>query len=369
MANSHQSAVSPYVSEPSPPVLVVVNPEAPFQAEAARSPLKAQRVLIVGTGNRAKHLVNVLHAQSEGVFHILGYLDTDPARVGSLISGAPVLGTVDDIRTVLKESVVDEVIFAVPRSMLVAVQKIANTCGEEGVNFCLMADLFNVQVERMKLVERGSVRLLTLEPVAQAKWKLLIKRVMDLSIVLPLLPFTLIVMGGIAVAIKLDSRGPVFFVQERVGFRKRRFQMPKFRSMTDGADKLQEQVEHLNEAGGPIFKIANDPRLTRVGKFLRRSSLDELPQVLQVLSGKMSLVGPRPMSVRDVDRFEEGIQRRRFSVKPGLTCLWQISGRSNLPFSTWLELDLQYIKEWSLWLDFQILLKTIPAVLKMRGAF
>jgi lipopolysaccharide/colanic/teichoic acid biosynthesis glycosyltransferase len=144
--------------------------------------------------------------------------------------------------------------------------------------------------------------------------------------------------------------------------------MLKFRTMIDGADKLQNQFEHLNEAGGPIFKIRNDPRITRVGRLLRRTSLDELPQIFNIIRGDMSLVGPRPMSVRDVQLFDRGIQRKRFSVKPGLTCLWQVSGRSLLPFSKWLELDLYYIDHWSLSLDFRILIRTIPVVLKGTGA-
>jgi lipopolysaccharide/colanic/teichoic acid biosynthesis glycosyltransferase len=190
----------------------------------------------------------------------------------------------------------------------------------------------------------------------------------DLAASLAVLPLVLPVLGVIALAIKLDSPGPVFFRQERVGLGKRRFQMLKFRTMVDGADKLQKELEHLNEAAGPIFKIANDPRITRVGRLLRRTSLDELPQVLHVVKGDMSLVGPRPMSVRDVQLFDRGVQRKRFSVKPGLTCLWQISGRSLLPFSKWLELDLYYIEHWSLALDFKILLRTIPVVLKGTGA-
>jgi lipopolysaccharide/colanic/teichoic acid biosynthesis glycosyltransferase len=190
---------------------------------------------------------------------------------------------------------------------------------------------------------------------------------MDLAVatlIVPLLP----VMGLIALAIKLDSTGPIFFRQERVGLHKRRFRMLKFRTMVPDADRRQAEVEHLNEAQGPIFKIANDPRITRVGRFLRRSSLDELPQIFHVLTGEMSLVGPRPMSLRDVDLFDQGIQRKRFSVKPGLTCLWQVSGRSNLPFSKWLELDLYYIEHWSLGLDLKILVKTVPAVLSGTGA-
>ena len=144
--------------------------------------------------------------------------------------------------------------------------------------------------------------------------------------------------------------------------------MFKFRSMYVDAEERLKEIEHLNEADGPIFKIKDDPRTTRVGRFIRKTSIDELPQLINVLRGEMSLVGPRPMSLRDVDRFDRGIQRKRFSVQPGLTCLWQISGRSNLPFEKWLELDLEYITNWNFWLDVQILFKTIPAVLKSRGA-
>jgi len=144
--------------------------------------------------------------------------------------------------------------------------------------------------------------------------------------------------------------------------------MLKFRTMADGSERLQAELESMNEAEGPIFKIFNDPRITRVGQFLRRMSLDELPQIFNVIKGEMSLVGPRPMAVRDVNLFSKGIQRKRFSVKPGITCLWQISGRSNLPFSKWLELDLWYIEHWSLGLDLKILLKTIPVVLRGVGA-
>jgi len=326
-----------------------------------------RRFLIVGSGTRARRLAETLLQHSEWGIRIVGHLDPDPTRVGNRVLESSVLGTVGDITSVLKGNVIDEVILAVPRAMIPDVDKIAQACEEEGVKLCLMADVFEVHAARTRLVALGPIPLLTLEPVAQGDWQLLVKRCMDLAIaalVVPLLP----VIGLIALAIKLDSPGPVFFRQERVGLHKRRFRMLKFRTMVQDADQRQAEVEHLNEAKGPIFKIANDPRITRVGRFLRRTSLDELPQMLHVLTGEMSLVGPRPMSLRDVDLFDQGIQRKRFSVKPGLTCLWQVSGRSNLPFSKWLELDLYYIEHWSLGLDLKILFKTLPAVLSGTGA-
>ena len=172
----------------------------------------------------------------------------------------------------------------------------------------------------------------------------------------------------VAIAIKMDSAGPVFFVQDRVGLNKRRFRMLKFRTMRADAEARMEEVEHLNEQSGPIFKIRNDPRITRVGRWLRKTSVDELPQLVNVALGDMSIVGPRPLSLRDALRMEVAWQKRRFSVKPGLTCLWQVSGRSNLSFEQWMQLDLEYIDHWSLGLDASILIRTIPAIVSARGA-
>jgi exopolysaccharide biosynthesis polyprenyl glycosylphosphotransferase len=327
-----------------------------------------RRVLIVGTGPRATQLAEALLQRSEWGIHIIGHLDPDPDRVGTRVFGSPVIGTVDDITAVLRDHVIDQVLIATPRDLISAVVKVAKACEEEGIKHCLMADLFDVKVARIGLTRFGPIPLLVFEPVFQDELRLLVKRMIDLAAILCMLPLLLPVIGLIAIAIKLDSAGPVLFCQDRVGYLKRRFKVLKFRTMVDGADKLLSQLEHLNEAAGPIFKIKNDPRITRVGRFLRRSSLDELPQIFNVIAGDMSLVGPRPMSLRDVQLFDQGLQRKRFSVKPGLTCLWQVSGRSLLPFSKWLELDLHYIDNWSLALDFRILARTIPVVLKGTGA-
>jgi len=326
------------------------------------------KVLIIGTGDRAKSLSEGLRRESEWGIDIIGHLDPEGSRVGMKILGAPVLGTVDKISDVLRDNVVDEVILAIPRRMIEDVEEIGHACEEEGVKLRMMADVFDLKLARMQLVQLGRIPLLTLEPVAHDETKLLIKRAIDLVITCLILPFLLPIMGIIAIAIKFDSPGPVLFVQQRVGFNGKPFRIFKFRSMVVDAEQRMKEVERLNEAEGPIFKITNDPRVTRVGRFLRRTSLDELPQLFNVLRGEMSIVGPRPMSLRDVNLFDRGIQRKRFSVKPGLTCLWQVSGRSNLPFSKWLELDLEYIENWSLFLDFKIMLKTIPAVLSGGGA-
>ena len=326
------------------------------------------KVLIIGTGQRAQSLTRQLKANGEWGVSILGYLDPDQSRVGEKVEGGTVLGTVDQISAILRDHVVEEVILALPRKMMNDVAMIATACEEEGVQMLIMSDLYDLNASRISLFKLGDVPLLRFEPVAQDIGKLVVKRMFDIVLTMLAMPVIAPVMLLIAVAIKLDDKGPVFFIQERVGYHKRLFPMIKYRTMcVDAEDKLKE-IEHLNEASGPIFKMENDPRVTRVGKLLRATSLDEIPQLLNVLRGHMSLIGPRPMSMRDVDLFDRGIQRKRFSVKPGITCIWQISGRSNLPFEKWLELDLEYIENWSLWLDIKILLLTIPAVLKRDGA-
>lgn len=340
-----------------------------FFRRSVRTGGNVLKLLVIGTGNRARMFAEILRGNTEWGVHIIGHLDPDPSLMGSRVLDASVIGGIDDISDVLKNNVVDEVVIAIPRNMISDVEKIAFACEEEGVRLRMMADVFDVHVARMKLDNIGPIPLLTLDPVAQQESKLIVKRVMDLALMILAMPFLLVILGVIAIVIRLDSSGPVFFIQQRVGYRKRVFPMYKFRTMLDGSEKMQEQLEHLNETEGPIFKIANDPRVTRVGVFLRKTSLDELPQIINVFKGEMSLVGPRPMSLRDVNLFDKGIQRKRFSVKPGLTCLWQISGRSQLPFTRWLELDLEYIEQWSIGLDIKILLKTVPAILKGTGAY
>ena len=259
-------------------------------------------------------------------------------------------------------------IIAISRSLLQDAEPIVKACEEEGIRVRFMADLFNVQIAHISLSQLGKIPILNMETVLQDQQQLFAKRLFDITLTTLAIPVLFPLFMLIAIIIKLDSPGPVFFIQKRVGLRKHVFPMFKFRSMCQNAEEKLKKIEHFNEAEGPIFKMTNDPRVTKVGKILRKTSLDEFPQLINVLRGEMSLVGPRPMSIRDVDLFERGIQRKRFSVQPGITCLWQISGRSNLPFEKWLELDLQYIDNWSFWYDVKILFKTIPAVLNSKGA-
>ena len=204
--------------------------------------------------------------------------------------------------------------------------------------------------------------------VVQDGYRQLVKRGIDIAGAIVGLAIHTPLMLAIAVAIKLTSPGSVLFTQERYGLHKRRFRMYKFRTMVPNAETLQAGLESRNEAQGPVFKIRHDPRVTTLGRLLRKTSLDELPQLFNVLRGEMSLVGPRPLPKRDVSKFENASLMRRFSVKPGLTCLWQVNGRSNTTFSSWIKQDLLYIDSWSLALDFRILIQTIPAVLLGTGA-
>jgi exopolysaccharide biosynthesis polyprenyl glycosylphosphotransferase len=280
------------------------------------------------------------------------------------------LSVISELEAVIDEEPVDEVFIALPRGQYSAlVENIVHLCEEQGILVRMSTEMFNLKVAKWQVDLLDGIPMVTIRSGPPDGWQLVAKRWIDLCgsamLLLVLAPILLIV----AALIKLDSPGPVVFRQERVGLYKRRFHLIKFRTMVNGADRQQQALEHLNEAAGPVFKIKDDPRITRVGKFLRRFSIDELPQLLNVLKGEMSLVGPRPLPVRDVERIAVQWHKRRLSMKPGLTCLWQVNGRSNVSFDHWVHMDLEYIDKWSLGLDLKLLLKTIPAVLKGAGAY
>ena len=277
------------------------------------------------------------------------------------------LGDLDDLETILMHNALDEVLIALPiKSRYADIQRVLESCQRVGVRARFVVDLFET-TRCVGALDDDQVSVVA-APRSPEGWRLVAKRCIDLlgaSVGLLILSPVLLAAGA---AIKLTSPGPVLFTQIRYGLNRRRFKMYKLRTMIADADALQTDLEDRNEATGPVFKIQDDPRITTVGKWLRRTSIDELPQLFNVLGGQMSLVGPRPLPVRDVHRFAEAALMRRFSVRPGLTCLWQISGRSTLTFDDWIRLDLQYIDEWSMRLDVGILLRTLPAVVRAVGA-
>jgi exopolysaccharide biosynthesis polyprenyl glycosylphosphotransferase len=266
----------------------------------------------------------------------------------------------------LERHVLDQVIFALPSSRLAVAEEAARACQEQGVPVMICLDLLHGGLGQMALTRLEGVPALTFTTVPSDALALAAKRAFDILVSATVLLLVAPVLACVAVAIRLESPGPVLFRQRRVGLNGREFSLLKFRSMNQGAEAQLAALRALNEASGPVFKMTHDPRVTRVGRFIRKASLDEFPQFWNVLRGEMSVVGPRPPIPAEVAQYQRW-QRRRLSVKPGITCTWQISGRNDIDFDRWMELDLEYIDNWSLGRDVAILLKTIPAVLSARG--
>jgi exopolysaccharide biosynthesis polyprenyl glycosylphosphotransferase len=329
-----------------------------------------REMVVVGTNPRALRFARKIEARPELGYRIAGFVDGYWVGMGMFEqTGYQLVSDLPGFPRFLREQVVDEVVIALPmESSYGKAARIAGLCEQQGIVVRLLSDMFNLRLAQPRAEEFEGEAVTTLSAGSADGWQHLLKRTLDVSVslVAMLLLSPLLLLA--ALIVKLTSPGPGFFVQERVGLNKRRFRLYKFRTMVADAAERQRELEHLNEASGAVFKIKNDPRLTPVGKFLRKTSIDELPQLFNVLKGDMSLVGPRPLPVRDYQGFHEDWQRRRFSVRPGITCLWQISGRSSVAFEKWMELDMQYIDHWSLGLDFKILAKTIPAVIKGAGA-
>jgi len=329
-----------------------------------------RHMLLVGTNPRAIEFARKIKTMPELGYRIIGFVDDEYAGNGEFQkAGYKVVSDFKNLPDLIRNNVVDEVVISLPmKSLYDQSARIVSLCKEQGIIVRFLSDVFNLNLGQSQVDQFEDDSVVTVTGGAVEGLPLLVKRVMDLCLsailLIILAPFFLVV----GVIIKLTSPGPVFFVQERVGLNKRRFRLFKFRTMVPGAEKKLAELEHLNEVSGPVFKIRNDPRITRIGKFLRKTSIDELPQLFNVLKGDMSLVGPRPLPVRDYEGFDEDWHRRRFSVRPGITCLWQINGRSNTSFDDWMKLDMEYIDSWSFGLDFKILFKTVSAILKATGA-
>ena len=324
------------------------------------------QLLIIGAGPLGRLTQREIRDRGERRT-IIGYLSFEGEIVDARLE-APVIGAARELETVLRERVVSEVYIATSDDRLRAdVQTLIRSCERFGVPFALPAcgyRLARATPVCKDAVADGYVHYLSVQP-KPFQWEL--KRLFDIAAsataLLVLSPLLIVT----AIAVRLTSRGPVLFRQERVGLQGRKFHMLKFRSMVDDAERLKAALVAANERSGPVFKIARDPRVTPIGRFLRKYSVDELPQLLNVLRGDMSIVGPRPAIPVEVARYEAW-QRRRLSVRPGLTCVWQVSGRDQISFCSWMLLDMQYIDHWSLWQDMRLILRTVPVVLTGRGA-
>lgn len=326
-----------------------------------------KHILIVGTGNRAKQFITEIDVHPEWGLSIVGLVD-NVVRKNDTVYGHKVLGTVKEIYQVIRNTIVDEIIFVVPRSWLNMIEDVLYICDVEGIRVSVAVDLFELNIAKAKYRYLDKFPLLTFESTPDKLFHLLIKRLLDIIIsgILLLILFPLFVIT--AIMVKATSKGCIFFRQQRSSLNNRVFTLYKFRTMVEDAEsRLSELLAH-NEMKGPVFKMKKDPRLTKIGRILRRFSVDELPQLWNVFKGDMSLVGPRPALPSEVDKYESW-QRRRLSMRPGITCIWQAYGRNKITnFDEWMKLDLEYIDNWSLLLDCKLLMKTVPVVMFGIGA-
>lgn len=325
-------------------------------------------VLIVGVGEMGRTVMRNIVAHPEFGYDVVGFVDDNPQKGETDIGRFKALGEVENLPRLLSDFKVDEVIITLPWLYHRKILNIINQCERKNVRPHVVPDFFQIVLRRMQIDDLGGIPLISMKEPSIGGWHRVLKRAIDFSISLVGLIVLAPLLALTALTIKLDSPGPVLFRQVRLGKGGEPFTCYKFRSMCTDAEEMQDKLADLNEASGPLFKIRDDPRLTRVGKILRRASIDELPQLYNVLKGEMSLIGPRPPLPQEVEQYREW-QKRRLEVSPGLTGLPQVSGRSDLTFDETALLDIFYIEEWSLALDLKIFLKTIPTVLLGRGAY
>jgi exopolysaccharide biosynthesis polyprenyl glycosylphosphotransferase len=340
---------------------------ASFRSWLHRRGIGVENLVVIGGSDMAKMIMQHVAASPGLGYRLLGFLD-DCSPPAGRFGRFPHLGRIDELSDVVETHNVAEVIIALPTDAHQEVWDVVNRCQEHNVRYKVVPDLFEMSLSRVDMDEIAGIPLIGFRESTISGTDLVLKRAMDLVLGTLLLILSLPLWIIVPLAIKLDSRGPVLYRQIRVGKGGKHFTFYKFRSMRQGADQEWHSLRPLNETDGPILKIRNDPRLTRVGRVLRRTSIDELPQILNVLRGEMSLVGPRPPLPAEVLQYEPW-QHKRLSVAGGLTGLWQVSGRSHLNFEEMVMMDLYYIENWSLGLDLRILLRTIPAILTGTGSF
>ena len=338
---------------------------------ARRSGYNYRFLLVVGATDRAFQVASRIEEKRELGYKIVGFVaENQQTQLESegRQNRWKVLGVLENLRSILTEERVDEIMVCLPvDSRFSDITMIVQNARDLGIVVRLMPNFADGTLLRNMYIEEFEDEYVVTLFREQLLMQLLVKRLIDASVSLAVLIILMPMMVIVAIIIKLTSPGPIFFSQNRVGMNQRQFRLYKFRSMVADAEARKLELQHLNERDGPAFKIENDPRTTAIGRFIRKLSIDELPQLLNVLSGEMSLVGPRPPLPEEVKRYE-WLFRKRLSVKPGITCIWQISGRNSVSFEDWMEMDHEYIENWSLWLDLKILLKTVPAVLFGRGA-
>ncbi len=333
-----------------------------------RRGIGTRHVLIVGAGEVSRMILRVLLAKPDLGFVVVGFLDDNPDKGEKDLGPFTALGSLTNLSQVVSDYSVDEVIITLPWQYHRRIMSVLNQCERLGVRARVVPDVLQLSLDQVDVEVLDGIPLLGTKPVSISGPRSAIKRIIDLVITIVGMVIILPIMALIAIAIKLDSPGPAIFVQKRIGRDGNSFNTYKFRSMVPDAESMLKDLSDYNEADGPLFKIKDDPRLTRTGRWIRRLSLDELPQVYNVLRGEMSLVGPRPGLPEEVDAYEPW-HRKRLEVKPGLTGMWQVSGRSNLSFDEMVMLDIYYVENWSPFLDFSIMLRTIPKVLSGEGAY
>ena len=333
--------------------------------KARRQGYNTRNIIIVGAGEDAGKIAQLIDESSEYGYRVKGHLalkgeDSVPG------SPYPIVGQGEDLQKFVDRQAVDEVIFAVPYSQILQNERLIRLCDEVGIKIHIKLDRIGTLLSRTYPTQLGEFPMLTLTSTPYDAMDVLVKRAIDLSVSAAALILAAPLLVLTWLAVWLSSPGPAIFKQTRSGLNGRRFVLYKFRSMYVNSENRLDDLRTVNEMDGPVFKMTRDPRVTRVGHFIRKWSLDELPQFFNVLKGDMSLVGPRPPLPAEVKKYVRW-QKRRLSVKPGLTCLWQINGRNKISFEDWMQLDMRYIDTWSLGLDFKIMLQTIPAVLFARG--
>jgi len=328
-----------------------------------------RKVLVVGSGSNARNFIETVENNLDWGLDIVGLVANGGSSIGNQLYGRKVLGRYGEITEVLHKYPVDEVIICAPGNELsrFEFEEVFKVCEREGVQIRVNSDFLGKLTKKVAVDHIYGLSIISYLSASHSEWSLYLKRLIDIvvsGISLIILPPIFLLL---AILIKIGSKGPVFYEWKVVGFNKKPFRSWKFRTMIINADQLKERLLDLNEMKGPVFKIKDDPRITKVGKFLRKYSLDELPQLWSVFKGDMSLVGPRPAGPHELARYESW-HRRKLSIKPGITCLWQANGRNEISnFDEWVKLDLEYIDNWSLWLDMKILAKTAVAVLRGTG--